>query len=85
MKNVAVYKNYFTLTGLILVPNGKLLGQQFGDRYPSEEAWKKLKLGGGSSTVGQKNVSIPIGKIRGQDEEGPGICQYLLFMTPNPY
>ena len=82
MKNVAVYKNYFTLTGLILVPNGKLLGQQFGDRYPSEEAWKKLNLGGGSTNVGQKNVSIPIGKIRGQEEEGPGICQYLLLMIP---
>jgi solute carrier family 45 protein 1/2/4 len=29
---------------LILVPNGKLLGKQFGDKYPYEEALAKAKL-----------------------------------------
>jgi hypothetical protein len=28
----------FLPSGLLLVPNGKLLGQQLGDRYPGEEA-----------------------------------------------
>ena len=61
-----------------MVPNGKLLGQQFGDRYPSEEAWQKLKSGGGAGKVGVptsglKNVTTSGGKFRGvDDEEGPG-------------
>ncbi len=51
--------------GLILVPNGKLLGQQLGDRYPQEEAWRRMKLGA------EKNLSLP--KIKGpEEEEGPG-------------
>ena len=31
-------------SGLILVPNGKLLGKQFGDKYPYEEALANAKL-----------------------------------------
>ena len=58
--------------GLILVPNGKLIGQHFGDRYPSEEAWAKLKLE--KATSAGKNVSLSNAKIRGGDDtEGPGI------------
>ena len=34
----------FPRTGLILVPNGKLIGKQFGDRYPAEEALARHKL-----------------------------------------
>ena len=29
--------NIKTILGLILVPNGKLIGKQFGDRYPRED------------------------------------------------
>ena len=29
--------------GLILVPNGKLLGKHFGDRYPGEEAMEAAR------------------------------------------
>ena len=54
------------------MPNGKLLGQQLGDRYPSEEAWQRLKSGGGTFP-GMKNVSKPVGKMKpSDDEEGPG-------------
>ncbi len=31
-------------TGLILVPNGKLIGKSLGDRYPGEEALARAKL-----------------------------------------
>jgi len=51
--------------GLILVPNGKLLGQQLGDRYPQEEAWRRMKLGA------EKNLTLQ--KIKGgEEDEGPG-------------
>ena len=33
-----------SLVGLILVPNGKLIGQSLGDRYPAEEALERAKL-----------------------------------------
>jgi hypothetical protein len=56
-----------------LVPNGKLLGQQLGDRYPSEEAWQKSKLASAAAAAGLKNVSAAVGKPRPVDtEEGPG-------------
>ena len=32
------------MLGLILVPNGKLIGKQLGDKYPYEEALAKAKL-----------------------------------------
>jgi len=72
------------MIGLILVPNGKLLGQHLGDRYPGEEAWQKLKSAGGGLTTplpGLKNVTTPTVKIRpANDEEGPGKC-FFLFST----
>jgi len=38
--------NYAVFSGLILVPNGKLLGQYLGDRYPAEEAMQRAASGG---------------------------------------
>jgi len=51
------------------VPNGKLLGKQFGDRYPLEEAWEQQK-------GGLKNLtSLPPKKIKflEDEDEGPGL------------
>ena len=30
---------FFFCAGLILVPNGKLIGKMLGDQYPQEDAW----------------------------------------------
>ena len=34
--------SHFSRQGLILVPNGKWMGKQLGDRYPAEEALESL-------------------------------------------
>ena len=48
--------------GLILVPNGKLLGKQLGDKYPYEEALANAKL--------EKEEQEQIEKM--QEPDGPG-------------
>lgn len=50
------------LVGLILVPNGKLLGKQFGDKYPYEEALAKAKL----EKQNQEPLETP------EEPDGPG-------------
>ena len=59
------------MVGLILVPNGKLLGKQFGDKYPYEEALAKAKL----EKQNQEQLEIseepdgPGGRLYGSDYE----------------
>ena len=47
---------------MILVPNGKLLGKQLGDKYPYEEALAKSKL--------EKSAQEELEKA--QEPDGPG-------------
>ncbi len=52
-----------------MVPNGKLLGKQLGDKYPLEDAWELQK--GGLTNVSMlppKKIKI----LQEEDEEGPG-------------
>ena len=59
------------MVGLILVPNGKLLGKQFGDKYPYEEALAKAKLEkqNQESLETSEEPDGPGGRLYGSDYE----------------
>ena len=55
--------------GLILVPNGKLLGKQLGDKYPYEEALAKARLEKEEHEQIEKMHDGPGGRLYGSDYE----------------
>ncbi len=59
------------MTGLILVPNGKLIGKSLGDRYPGEEALERAKAA--AEAAGEVwSERQWRGRAQGEEERGPG-------------
>ena len=56
---------------MILVPNGKLLGKQLGDKYPYEEALAKAKLekSAQGAIENEQEPDGPGGRLYGSDYE----------------
>ena len=59
------------LLGLILVPNGKLIGKKLGDKYPYEDALAKAKLEQAQQEefVNMQEPNSPGGRLSGSDYE----------------
>ena len=59
------------LLGLILVPNGKLIGKKLGDKYPYEDALAKAKLEQAQQEEfeNMQEPNSPGGRLSGSDYE----------------
>ena len=59
------------LLGLILVPNGKLIGKRLGDKYPYEDALAKAKLEQAQQEEfeNMQEPNSPGGRLSGSDYE----------------
>lgn len=60
--------------GLLLVPNGKLIGKQLGDRYPGEERLEEEMKGPGgrlTALVAESNSTIIQEELHGEHASHP--------------